>query len=291
MCAVFHLDDWLDSLVRLPLSLRQRDLLGDLLETVLVLAAVFAMRLASLTFVRRSRRLSEPLRLRLYVLIRRVSFVLLLLGLALVWTRQLQNLALSLVAIAVAIAIATKELILCLLGTFLRTAAGSFGVGDRIAISHWHGDVVDQTLLATTILEVDEAYQRTGRVVVFPNSLLLSHPVQNESYYDGYILHSIVVPLLRSEDWRAAQSELLSAANAVCGAWLAKGPVMRRELETLHGLSVPPPVPQVTVRLPDAESLELVLRVPTQAGDKGRVEQQILQYFLDHRTSVPVAAP
>lgn len=287
-----NLAGWLN--LPLTLNLRQRDLLGDLLQTGVVIIAIVTVRLTTLAFVRRSTRLSEPLRLRLYVVVRRLTFVLLLLGLALVWTKQLQNLALSLVAIAVAIAIATKELILCLLGTVLRAASGSFGVGDRVEIGPWRGDVIDQTLLATTLLEVGPEYQRTGRAVVLPNSLLLHTPVINETFTDTYILHNIIVPMHLHDDWQSAEKRLLQVAEDVCRERIRAGSTQQREMERRHGLSALPVAPRVVLQMPEPGRIDLVLRVPTLAHDKGRTEQEILKRFFSRENKLehaPVENP
>lgn len=96
-----------------------------------------------------------------------------LLGLVLIWGQELRTLALSIVAIAVAFVVATKELILCFMGSLVKGGARSFDIGDRIQVKDFRGDVIDQNLLATTIMEVGPGkltHQRTGRATVIPNS-------------------------------------------------------------------------------------------------------------------------
>src|SRR5690606_21856396 len=119
---------------------------------------------------------------------------------------------LSVVALAVALVVATKELILCITGSILKTGAQSFKIGDRIQIKDFRGDVIDQNLFATTIMEIGPGkltHQRTGRVTVLPNSLFVSEPVINESYTHDYVLHVFTVPFKRQDDWQSAQKSLL----------------------------------------------------------------------------------
>mgnify|MGYP001215256827 CR=1 FL=1 len=66
------------------------------------------------------------------------------------------------VAIAVALVIATKELILCVSGALIKGGARSFNIGDRIQVKEFRGDVIDQNLLTTTILEVGPGKVLTG---------------------------------------------------------------------------------------------------------------------------------
>lgn len=111
---------------------------------------------------------SADLRRKWHVQVRNGLILLLVFGLLVIWSNELRTFALSLVAIAVAFVVATKELILCITGSILKTGSRSFNIGDRIQIKDFRGDVIDQNLLATTILEVGPGkitHQRTGRIV------------------------------------------------------------------------------------------------------------------------------
>src|SRR5690554_3863890 len=118
-----------------------------LLVVVLVLNSLISR------FIRRTVDASE-LRRKWLVQSRNGIILIFILRLILIWGEELRTLALSVVAIAVAFVVATKELILCVTGSLLKAGAGSFNIGDRIQVKDFRGDVIDQTLLATTILEV-----------------------------------------------------------------------------------------------------------------------------------------
>ncbi|MDZ7639605.1 MAG: hypothetical protein U5J83_15340 [Bryobacterales bacterium] len=60
--------------------------------------------------------------------------LLLFLGLAAVWANAIHSFLLSVVALAAALVIATKELILCLSGSFVRIIGRSYTLGDRIEV-------------------------------------------------------------------------------------------------------------------------------------------------------------
>jgi small-conductance mechanosensitive channel len=229
--------------------------------------------------VRRSGWASDQLTMRWTVQVRWASLLLLLLGLVIVWAEELRTLAISIVAIAAAIVIATKELILCLSGAFLRATSNSFTIGDRIEIAGVRGDVVDLRPLTTTILEIGPAHRRTGRAVILPNALLVSGPVVNETFTDAYVVHMITVPV-EPKRWRESEEALLEAANAVCAPFLADAEAHMAQAARRHGLPVFSVEPRAHVQIPDAGKLSLVLRVPTPARDKGQTEQEILRRFL-----------
>ncbi|MFT5604801.1 MAG: small-conductance mechanosensitive channel [Paracoccaceae bacterium] len=132
-------------------------------STLLLIVAVITLRALSWRFIRRIVNAAE-LRRKWLVQSRNG---LVLLGLVIIWGEELRTLALSIVALAVAFVVATKELILCITGSIIKTASCSFDIGDRIQIKDYCGDVIDHNLLATTLLEVGlgkhpTTYRSTG---------------------------------------------------------------------------------------------------------------------------------
>ena len=178
-----------------------------------------------------------------------------------------------------AFVVATKELILCVTGSLLKTGAGSFDIGDRIQIKDFRGDVIDQTLLATTILEVGPGkltHQRTGRMAVIPNALFVSEPVINESYTRQYVLHVFTVPFKRTDKWQAAQQALLVAASKHCQPYLENARLYMQRLSDERGLDASSVDPRVTIQVPTAAEIHLVVRFPVRASQRSYIEQLIL---------------
>jgi 16S rRNA (cytosine967-C5)-methyltransferase len=140
--------------------------------------------------------------------------VLLLLGLFLIWAPEIRTFALSLTAFTIAIIIATKELILCVSGTLLRTVSGAFGVGDWIEVGGIRGEVLERTLLSTTLQELHgdgPVHEFTGRTVVVPNSQFLTTPIRNERFYRRYVIHSFPIVLERTADPRPVETAVAAA--------------------------------------------------------------------------------
>jgi small-conductance mechanosensitive channel len=188
---------------------------------------------------------------------------------------------------------ATKELILCVSGAILKSGAGSFNLGDRIQVKDFRGDVIDQTLLATTILEVGPGktgHQRTGRMIVIPNALFVSEPVINESFTDHWDFHVFTVPFRREDDWHAAQKALLAAANRHCEPYLESVRKHMNKFGVSRGLEVPSVDPRVTLQATDAEEMHLTVRLPTKSGQRSYIEQSILSEIFadtDYSTKKP----
>ncbi|EMR12123.1 hypothetical protein MPL1_12030 [Methylophaga lonarensis MPL] len=253
-----------------------------LTSSLILLIALLVLR-ALVARLLRQKISSIELRRRWLVQSNNAFVLLLLLGLVFIWGEELRTLALSVVAIAVAFVVATKELILCVMGSILKTGARSFKVGDRIQIKDFRGDVIDQNLLATTILEVGPGkltHQRTGRMTVIPNSLFVAEPVINESFTSDYILHVFTVPYPREADWPQAQKALLQSAMRHTAPYLDEVRNYMQRISLSRGLDVPSVEPRVTIQVPDAEQIHLVVRIPTKTQQRNQIEQAILSDVL-----------
>ena len=247
-------------------------------STVILVVVIIALRALVARFIRRSVASSE-LRLKWMVQSRNALLLLLLLGLILIWGEELRTLALSIVAIAVAFVVATKELILCVIGTIIKTVSRSFELGDRIQIKEFRGDVIDQNLLATTIMEVGPGkitHQRTGRTLVIPNAMFVSEPVINESFTHDYVFHVFTIPFKREDDWHGAQIAFLESAKRHSASYLEEVRRYMNRISMRRGLEVPSVDPRVTIQVPTAGEIHLIVRVPVKSGERGFIEQTIL---------------
>ncbi len=256
-----------------------------LLSTGILLVVVVVLRMLVARFIRQ-KVTSHELRRKWLVNSRNGFLLLMMLGLVLIWGAELRTLALSVVAIAVAFVVATKELILCVIGSIIKTGARAFSLGSRIQVKDFRGDVIDQSLLTTTILEVGpgkNVHQRTGRMVVIPNAIFVSEPVINESFTYEYGFHVFTVPFKLKDDWRGAQKALLEAANRLCEPYIEVVRGHMSNVSMYRGLEVPSVDPRVTIQVPTVGELHLVIRVPVRPGEKGFIEQSILtEVFTNH---------
>jgi small-conductance mechanosensitive channel len=264
----------------------------QVIRTAVLLALVLLGRWITISRLRAAEGMSKDMQRRWSAQVRLVSLLLLVLGLLLIWGTELKTFALSVVAIAAAIVIATKELIMCVSGTLLRASGKSFQIGDRIEIGTFRGDVVDQTLLTTTILEVGPGtniHQHTGRTIVIPNSVLLTTPVLNETFLDEYMLHAFSVPLGTGDDWTQCERALLEAARNECKPFMKEAQEHIEHTVRKEGLDPLSVEPRVTLRIESKDQISMLARIPVPARRKGRIEQAILRRYLawlsEHRAA------
>ncbi|SDS35744.1 Mechanosensitive ion channel [Halopseudomonas litoralis] len=264
--------------------------LSLLASSAILIVTVIILRALTTRFIQRTVN-SPELRGKWLVNSRNGFLLLLMLGLVMIWGEELRTLALSIVAIAVAFVVATKELILCFTGSILKSGSRSFVLGDRIQIKDLRGDVIDQSLLATTILEVGPGkhlHQRTGRRIVIPNALFVSEPVINESFTTHYDFHVFTVPFKREDNWQAAQQALQIAADHHCQPYLELVRRYMSKIGSQRGLVMPSVDPRVTIQVPVAGEIHLTVRIPAKAGERNFIEQAILtEVFSENDFSAP----
>lgn len=248
--------------------------------SVLLMLFLWLARRSALHALQRSR-LSAPTRRRWLNQIHIASVIVLSVGLILVWAEQLRNVTLSLVAIAAAIAIATKEVVVCLSGAFIRTASRQVSVGDRIRVKDVRGDVLETGALTTTLLEVASDSQRqTGRLIVMPNQVFTNEMVYNESHTGDYGLHLLRVPVANDGCWPAAEQRLLAAARAACADFLEGARDHLGAVGWIKGVGPDSTEPRITIELRSSDTIELLLRYPAPRSTPAAVEQAILREYL-----------
>jgi small-conductance mechanosensitive channel len=167
---------------------------ADLRASILLVLVLWISRMIVVQLVRIRTDLPPYVLRRWIVSSRNVVLFLILIGLVLIWAPQLRTFALSVAAVAVAIVVATKELILCVSGALVRASTRAFTVGDWIEVAGLRGEVVDHTLMATTLQEFQpNSFHYTGRTAIVPNSLFVTTPVRNLTVVRDYTFHTFAL--------------------------------------------------------------------------------------------------
>ena len=255
----------------------------DGITSILLLFSLLILRTLIVRAIAKNPTLSMEAKRRWVVSVRNTMVFELLVGLVVIWAHELQAFGLSLVALAAALVLATKELILCWSGAALRIGGKVYAVGDRIQIAGHRGVVLDHDIFATKLLEIgpgQASHLYTGRVTVFPNSLLFSNALVKENPGQEYGLYILVIPLRDQDDWRDAERHLLDAAKAECTPFMEEAGRQMKLLEQANLLEAPSPSPRITIQLFEPGRINLVLRFPAPDRGRSRVEQAILRRYL-----------
>ncbi|MBI5671706.1 MAG: mechanosensitive ion channel family protein [Nitrospirae bacterium] len=255
----------------------------DGLKSLILLLFLISVRALAVRWIAGNQTLSMESKRRWVVTTRNSVVLAFLIGLVIIWAHELQAFAVSLVALAAAMVLATKELILCWSGAALRVGSKVYAVGDRIQIAGHRGVVLDHDAFATKLLEIgpgQSAHLYTGRVAVFPNSLLFTNALIKENPDQEYGLYTLVVPVKVDDDWQKAERTLVEAAKTECAPFMEEAVRQMKLLEQANLLEAPSPEPRITIQLPESGKLHLVLRFPAPDRGRSRIEQAILRRYL-----------
>ena len=256
-----------------------------------LLLTIFFLYFVTAKFIKSSRMLNDQKR-RMIANARALFTFLFFLSIFIIWATELYQFVISIAALLVAFVIASKEVLLCVGGSFYKTFAKPFSIGSRIQVDGIRGDVVDIGLLSTQILEVgpkDYTQQLTGRMITFPNSKFLTAEVYNESdsiaEQQDFVLHIIQVPIQLSSDWENQKDNLLECANKSCQEYVEPARQFFSKLAKKRQMDVPLIEPRINIKFSDPEKVLLMLRVCIPVQKRGLIEQEIVRNYLNKRYS------
>ena len=256
----------------------------EVVESVLMVMALLVLRGVLLKlYLRRHPHYSIEEKRRSLVLSRNLTLILTIFGLAVIWATQIQTLALSMFAVAAAIVVATKELIMCLSGSILRSVTKQYSVGDYIEVNGLRGRVVDINLLNTLMMQIGPnplVGQLSGKTLSFPNSLLLNHSVRRDNILGDYVIHTVEIPVPIHFDSDVIVGRLKAVLEPLCQPYV---PAIQRHLENVQAEKLfitPAAQPRVT-RVPHDDKVYLIIvRYASPVAKRLEIQQAVLDEFL-----------
>ena len=268
------IQEWLNTL---PVS-------EEIIKSALMIVAVIAGRSILLSAHFRSHPdLSIENKRRSLVVSRNITMMLLLFGLAMIWAAQIQTLALSMFAVAAAIVVATKELIMCLSGSILRSVTKQYSIGDYIEINGLRGRVVDINMLNTLMMQIGPnplIGQLSGKTLSFPNSLLLSHTVRRDNILGDYVIHTVEIPVPIHLDSDEIIGRLKDVLEPLCEPYI---PAIKQHLENVQTqkLFITPAAQPRISRVPhDDKVYNIIVRFASPVAKRLEIQQAVLDEFL-----------
>lgn len=213
-----------------------------------------------------------------YNLLRIVRFLAIVFSLIVAASFLFQNLyaaAVSFGLISLIIGFALQAPIASFIAWIYLIFRRSYLVGDRIQIKRFRGDVISISYLDTTILECSGDYlgndRKSGRIIRFPNSLILKEEVIN---YSGpeipFIWNETPIQVAYTSDLQFVENCLLNASN-------------RDFKESYPQLAAQIPrqwEPAVYFRINSFAWMEAVISYPVEPKDTTGRRNRILRYAL-----------
>lgn len=251
---------------------------------VIVCLAVVVSRVASRLLRRRVQ--DDPQMQTLSVLVRKIIYISAVVIILVVVFELGSNFATVLGILGAGVAFASQEVIGSFAGYLNIITGNIFRIGDRIRIGNVVGDVLDISLLRTTVMEIGEwvkADQYTGRIVSLANRVVFSDPVFNYTQHSRYLWDEIMIPVTYDTNWRRAVEIILAKGQELTWGFHAEA---RAELEEMAkkypSLPAVPVEPAVYITMTD-NWIELTLRYIVEARErrsiKGEIHGELLKSF------------
>ncbi|NJN37995.1 MAG: mechanosensitive ion channel [Acaryochloridaceae cyanobacterium CSU_3_4] len=162
---------------------------------------------------------------RLRKLITFIGYLIIALFITIVFSDRLGQLTLVFGAVGAGVAFALQEVIASLAGWVAISLGQFYKPGDRVQLGGIIGDVIDISILRTTIMEIGawvKADQYNGRIVRVANSFVFKEPVFNYSADFPFVWDEITVPVKYGSDHRLARAILEQVAQEVVGEYIAQ---------------------------------------------------------------------
>jgi small-conductance mechanosensitive channel len=164
-----------------------------------------------------SKRIEEKnLRYRTRKAISLAGYLITLVIVLAIFSRQITNLTVIIGALSVGVGFALRELIQSLIGWTVISFAGLYNPGERVQIGNVMGDVIDINPLITTVMECGgwvNADLYNGRLVRLSNSMVFKENIINYTADFPFLWDEIVIPVKTDSDYRLANSIILSAGQ------------------------------------------------------------------------------
>jgi small-conductance mechanosensitive channel len=193
------------------------------------------------------------------------------------------------------IAFASQEVIGSFAGYLNIVTGNLYHIGDRVRLGDIIGDVMDISLLRTTLMEIGEwvkADQYTGRIVSVANRSVFSAPVFNYTRHFSYLWDEITIPITYSSDWRRAGELMLQHGQEYSEALLARAEEELSRMAEQYALTDASVQPALYVVMTD-NWIEMTLRYVVDARQRrsvqARLHRELLQHF-EEEEAVTVAS-
>ena len=169
-----------------------------------------------------------------------------------------------------------------------------YRVGDRIQIGDARGDVIDVSYLDSTLWEFGGPYLSTqhpsGRIIKFPNSLVLNETVYNYSWpLFPYIWNEIKVAVAYNSDFEFVSKTMRDVAEEELG------PVMLERVRVFRALLEQTPVdelevreqPSVFFRPVENTWIAAIVRYVVPPREAGRIKNRMIAKMLERLNAEP----
>ena len=216
-----------------------------------------------------------------------ISGIIFLVLIIQIWIENTESLVISYGIIAAGLAIALQDLFRNFVGGIIIALTGVYKIGDRVEVDGAFGDIMDIGIMNTTMMEIKgwiEAEQPTGRLLLFPNAMVISGKIYNYTKDHNFIWDEIRIPLAYDGDWKAAINNFLDIVKTETQEMTVQAEMEIDRLGEKYYLPKKVTDPAVYLKLTD-NWVELSIRYVADAKTRRILSDTINRKILDDITA------
>ncbi|MGH9523073.1 MAG: mechanosensitive ion channel family protein [Terriglobales bacterium] len=220
-----------------------------------------------------------------FLLIRRILlWVAVAIAVAFALASQIGSIATYIGLVTAGVAVALQNVILAMAGYFFLIGKYGVRVGDRVQIGGVTGTVVDIGLFRLHLMEIgppESGREPTGRVVVFPNSIVFQPGASFFKQIPGtsYIWHEVTLTLAPDTPYRTAEERLLRAVESVYDKYRDRMERQHRAMQETLNVEVALPRPHTRLRLTKT-GIDVLIRFPTEVEKSSEIDDAVTRALL-----------
>jgi small-conductance mechanosensitive channel len=213
-----------------------------------------------------------------------------------VFSDRLGQLTVVFGVIGAGIAFALQEVIASIAGWLAISLGQFYNPGDRVQLGGIMGDVIDISILRTTVMEIGawvKADLYNGRIVRIANSFVFKEPVYNYSGDFPFVWDEIIIPVKYGSDHHLAREILLQVADEVVGEYIPQAKSHWQQMikkYLLEDARVEPAVTLVTTDNWMEFTLRYVVDYKYRRSKKDQLFTRILDEFLSREDRLAYAS-
>lgn len=275
-----------DSLTRLEQWLNDPNFIK--LIIVIIGIAVIAIFFRILRRLTTRQSLDADTRYRIRKTLTLVSYLAMGLFATLVFSDSLVRFTVFFGVIGAGVAFALQEVIASFAGWVAISFGEFYKPGDRVQLGSIMGDVIDISILRTTLMECGDWVKSdlyNGRIVRIANSFVFKEPVFNYSGDFPFLWDEIMIPVKYGSNHQWVRQLLLQAAEEICGEFIPIAQAHWSKMLSKYLIEDARVAPMVTLVTTDnwlEFTVRYVVDFKQRRGKKDELFTRILDEFLQH---------
>lgn len=266
-------------------------LLIIVVATVVVMVIAYFLRKGisrHISDVSHQYRTRKALNILTYILV--VSIVLF------VYSDKLGDIGIALGLAGAGVAFALQEVITAIAGWFSIMLSNSIRLGQRVKIGNIKGDIIDISVIRTTIMEVGDWVDGdlyNGRITAISNSFMFTDALQNYSADYPFLWDEVKVPIDNGSDFQAARKIFYDVAMEVCGDFARDSQKIWTQMHGKYKIENAEVMPTVALKFDEkwiTFTIRYVVDYKKRRSTQDKIYTRLLEEIRKHADTIVIAS-